>query len=222
MKRKLLFIIATVFLVAACHNDDYMPGLPAPGNEDNETEMAEQVAGRVALGYVTYYGTSIPDAKYLTHINYAFAELYVKNGIYEKFGLQGDKSRFDKVKKIKSQYPHVKILLSFTNSVSNTDNSQDGGFSALAKSPEMRKQFAQDCKAFVSSEGIDGIDIDWEFPGMTFGSNAYDELVDVENFTLLMKDLRAALGQSTLLTYAGYCMDKRPQGEGYKYIDVRP
>lgn len=51
MKRKLLFIIATVFLVAACHNDDYMPGLPAPGNEDNETEMAEQVAGRVALGY---------------------------------------------------------------------------------------------------------------------------------------------------------------------------
>ena len=97
MKRKLLFIIATVFLVAACHNDDYMPGLPAPGNEDNETEMAEQVAGRVALGYVTYYGTSIPDAKYLTHINYAFAELYVKNGIYEKFGLQGDKSRFDKV-----------------------------------------------------------------------------------------------------------------------------
>ena len=123
MKRKLLFIIATVFLVAACHNDDYMPGLPAPGNEDNETEMAEQVAGRVALGYVTYYGTSIPDAKYLTHINYAFAELYVKNGIYEKFGLQGDKSRFDKVKKIKSQYPHVKILLSFTNSVSNTDNS---------------------------------------------------------------------------------------------------
>ena len=54
MKKKLLFIIATVFLVAACHNDDYMPGLPAPGNEDNETEMAEQVAGRVALGYVTY------------------------------------------------------------------------------------------------------------------------------------------------------------------------
>ena len=192
MKRKLLFIIATVFLVAACHNDDYMPGLPAPGNEDNETEMAEQVAGRVALGYVTYYGTSIPDAKYLTHINYAFAELYVKNGIYEKFGLQGDKSRFDKVKKIKSQYPHVKILLSFTNSVSNTDNSQDGGFSALAKSPEMRKQFAQDCKAFVSSEGIDGIDIDWEYPGTSLAGIASDRS-DKENYTLLLAELRKTL-----------------------------
>ncbi|MEI3468794.1 MAG: glycosyl hydrolase family 18 protein [Bacteroides intestinalis] len=43
----------------------------------------------------------------------------------------------------------------------------------------MRKQFAQDCKKFVQQEGIDGIDIDWEFPGMTFGSNAYDPLVDV-------------------------------------------
>ena len=73
MKRKLFFIIATVFIVVACHNDDYIPGLPAPGNEDSETEMAEQIEGRVALGYVTYYGASIPDAKYLTHINYALS-----------------------------------------------------------------------------------------------------------------------------------------------------
>ena len=49
MKRKLLFIIATVFLVAACHNDDYMPGLPAPGNEDNETEMSLVAAGNLAI-----------------------------------------------------------------------------------------------------------------------------------------------------------------------------
>ena len=115
----------------------------------------------------------------------------------------------------------MKILLSFTNSVSNTDNSQDGGFSALAKSPEMRKQFAQDCKAFVSSEGIDGIDIDWEFPGMTFGSNAYDELVDVENFTLLMKDLRAALGSPPYWPMQVIAWTSVPQGEGYKYIDVK-
>lgn len=221
MKKIIFLVITTVLLFTACHNDDYTPGLQAPGDESGDTEMAEQIDGRIALGYVTYYGTSIPDAKYLTHINYAFAELYIKEGVYQKFGLQGDKARFDKVKGIKSKYPHVKILLSFTNSVSNSDNGQDGGFSALAKNPEMRKQFAQDCKDFVRSEGIDGIDIDWEFPGMTFGSNTYDELVDVDNFTLLMKELRETLGHSILLTYAGYCMDKQPQGEGYKYIDVK-
>lgn len=64
MKKKLLFIIATVFLVAACHNDDYMPGLPAPGNEDNETERAEQVAGRDCIGPTSLImAHSIPDAK---------------------------------------------------------------------------------------------------------------------------------------------------------------
>lgn len=220
MKKKLFLGIATAMLLAACHNDDYIPGLPAPAGDD-DTEMAEPIDGRVALGYVTYYGTSIPDAQYLTHINYAFAELYMKSGVYEKFGLQGDKSRFEKVKQIKSKYPHVKLLLSFTNSVSNSDNIPDGGFSALAKSPEMRRQFAKDCKEFVRQEGIDGIDIDWEFPGMTFGSTIYDELTDVENFTLLMKDLRETLGNSTLLTYAGYCKNKQPQGEGWKYIDVK-
>lgn len=183
--------------------------------------MAERVNGRVALGYVTYYGKMLPDPTYMTHINYAFAELYVKNNVYQKFDLQGDKERFNQVKKLKERNSNLKILLSFTNSVSNTGNSQDGGFSALAKSPEMRKQFAQDCKKFVQQEGIDGIDIDWEFPGMTFGSNAYDPLVDVENFTLLMKDLRETLSSSTLLTYAGYCKNKQPQGAGWKYIDVK-
>lgn len=165
--------------------------------------------------------SAIPDPTYLTHINYAFAELYIKNGVYEKFDLQGERERFNQVKKLKERNADLKILLSFTNSVSNSGNSQDGGFSALAKSPEMRQQFAQDCKQFVQKEGIDGIDIDWEFPGMTFGSNVYDEMADVDNFTLLMKDLRETLGNSILLTYAGYCKNKQPQNEGWKYIDVK-
>lgn len=219
--KKILIALSLVALgISACHNDDYETGLWAPDPSAGE-EMAEKVDGRIALGYATYYGSVVPDPQYLTHINYAFAELYVKDGIYQKFGLQGDKARFDKVKGLKDKNPNLKILLSFTNSVSNSDNSLDGGFSAMAKSPEMRKQFAKECKSFVQSERIDGIDIDWEFPGMTFGSNAYDELVDVDNFTLLMKDLREELGSGILLTYAGYCMDKKPQGEGFKYIDVK-
>lgn len=216
-------ILAAIFIMAAlsaCHDDDYITGVPSFG-PPAENIMAEKVDGRIALGYVTYYGTTIPDPTYLTHINYAFAELYVKDGVYEKFDLQGERERFDQVKKLKERNADLKILLSFTNSVSNENNALDGGFSALAKSPEMRQQFAQDCKQFVQKEGIDGIDIDWEFPGMTFGSNVYDEMADVDNFTLLMKDLRETLGNSILLTYAGYCKNKQPQNEGWKYIDVK-
>lgn len=219
--KKIIFIAIVILLgFSACHDDDYITGLPSFGPPE-VSNMAERVNGRVALGYVTYYGTALPDPTYMTHINYAFAELYVKNNVYQKFDLQGNRERFDQVKKLKERNRDLKILLSFTNSVSNSGNSQDGGFSALAKSSEMRKQFAQDCKKFVQQEGIDGIDIDWEFPGMTFGSNAYDESVDVENFTLLMKDLRETLSSTTLLTYAGYCKNKQPQGTGWKYIDVK-
>lgn len=220
MKKIIFIVIAIILGLSSCHDDDYITGVPSFGPPE-VNNMAERVNGRVALGYVTYYGKMLPDPTYMTHINYAFAELYVKNNVYQKFDLQGDKERFNQVKKLKERNSNLKILLSFTNSVSNTGNSQDGGFSALAKSPEMRKQFAQDCKKFVQQEGIDGIDIDWEFPGMTFGSNAYDPLVDVENFTLLMKDLRETLSSSTLLTYAGYCKNKQPQGAGWKYIDVK-
>lgn len=221
MKKILITSIAILFSLSACHDDDYITGLRSPGNEDDSSEMAERVEGRVAISYVTYYGTTIPNPTYLTHINYAFAELYFKDGKYEKFDLQGNRARFDQIKKLKEKYNHLKITLSFTNTVSNPDNTIHGGFSALCKSPEMRKKFAEDCKAFVKEEGIDGIDIDWEFPGMTFGSNAFDAEVDVDNFTLLMKDLRETLNKSTELTYAGYCMNVRERAEGgRKYIDA--
>ncbi|MEI3468795.1 MAG: glycosyl hydrolase family 18 protein [Bacteroides intestinalis] len=72
--------------------------------------MAERVNGRVALGYVTYYGKMLPDPTYMTHINYAFAELYVKNNVYQKFDLQGDKERFNQVKKLKERNSNLKIL----------------------------------------------------------------------------------------------------------------
>lgn len=220
MKKIILTALAILLGLSACHDDDYITGVRSFGPPEINI-MAEKVNGRVALGYVTYYGTVLPDPTYMTHVNYAFAELYVKNNVYEKFDLQGNRERFDQVKKLKERNSDLKILLSFTNSVSNSGNSQDGGFSALAKSPEMRKKFAQDCRTFVQQEGIDGIDIDWEFPGMTFGSNAFDVMVDVDNFTLLMKDLRETLGNNILLTYAGYCKNVQPQGAGRKYIDVK-
>lgn len=219
MKKIIFIVIAIILGLSSCHDDDYITGVRSFGVEENN--MANRVEGRVALGYVTYYGQRMPDPTYLTHINYAFAELYVKENVYQKFDLQGDKERFNQVKKLKERNSNLKILLSFTNGVDNSDNHQDGGFSALAKSPQMRKQFAEDCRRFVQQEGIDGIDIDWEFPGMTFGNNAYDPSVDVENFTLLMKELRETLSSSTLLTYAGYCKNKQQVGNGWKYIDVK-
>ena len=56
-----------------------------PINEPSVAPNARIDDGRHVTAYVTYYGSLIPDASVLTHINYAFAELYMVDGIYKKF-----------------------------------------------------------------------------------------------------------------------------------------
>ena len=94
--------------------------------------------GRHATAYVTYYGSLIPDAAVLTHINYAFAELYMVDGIYQGFKVQGNLSRFESIAALKKTNPGLKICLSFTHGVSNSDNKQGGSFSGLCKSESNR------------------------------------------------------------------------------------
>ncbi len=192
-------------------NEPYVPYTPSPA-----------VNGRAVIAYVAYYGTTLPDPQIVTHIHYAFAELYMRDGKYLGFKPQGKESRFKSVVDLKKKNPNLKILLSFTNGVSNSDNTdKDEGFSVLAKSDEMRKAFAKDCKDYCKKYGIDGIDLDWEFPGLSWSSQAIDLKVDVQNHILLMKQLRETLGNEYLLSYAGYCMDKKSVSGGYRYIDIK-
>ena len=221
MKRFFAIVaIATAMMFASCSEDPYQSGIQSGGENDESEELLPAKDGRVAIAYVTYYGKAIPDPMLMTHINYAFAELYVKDGVYKGFKLQGNEDRFRQVVALKKKNPNLKISLSFSHTVTNEDNSQGGGFSALAKSDEYRKAFAKDCRDFCSKWGIDGIDIDWEFPGLSWSGHACDPSVDVENHVLLMKQLRETLGTRYLLTYAGYVKNVIETDEGRKYIDI--
>ena len=221
MKRFFAIVaIATAMMFASCSEDPYQSGIQSGGENDESEELLPAKDGRVAIAYVTYYGKAIPDPMLMTHINYAFAELYVKDGVYKGFKLQGNEDRFRQVVALKKKNPNLKISLSFSHTVTNDDNSQGGGFSALAKSDEYRKAFAKDCRDFCSKWGIDGIDIDWEFPGLSWSGHACDPSVDVENHVLLMKQLRETLGTRYLLTYAGYVKNVIETDEGRKYIDI--
>lgn len=212
---------AMIIGFVSCHDDDYQKSIkPAPDEGNDDTELAEAVDGRIVLGYATYYGAKLPNPSLVTHINYAFAEVYVKDGVYQGFKLRNEDT-FDKVVALKKVNPKLKVLLSFNNNVENSDNVLDKGFSAIAASDQGRTDFAKDCLDFVRQKGIDGIDMDWEFPGMTWGSDYFDPINDVDNFTLLMEQLRATLGNNYLLTYAGYVMDVSVNDAGEKkYIDV--
>lgn len=221
MKRlfTLMAMLAALAFVG-CSEDPYQKGQTSGGLDEEAEELLPAKSGRVVIAYVTYYGKTIPDPTLMTNINYAFAELYVKDGVYQGFKLQGNEERFRQVVALKKKNPNLKISLSFSHTVSNSDNSQGGGFSAMAKSDTYRKAFAKDCRDFCSKWGIDGIDIDWEFPGLSWSGHACDPTVDVENHVLLMKQLRETLGTRYMLTYAGYAKDVVESSSGRKYIDI--
>ena len=64
-----------------------------------------------------------------------------------------------------------------------------------------RMAFAADCNRVIDQFDLDGIDIDWEYPGIgTAGVSFSPE--DTDNFSLLMKDIRHAIGKDKLLTIA--------------------
>ncbi len=223
-----MFAVAAMTLVA-CGGDEPIPE-PTPDpkpDTEQESELYPAVDGRVVVSYVTYYGSKIPDVKYMTHINYAFAELVMDdNGGYKEFKLQGKESRFKQIVDLKKKKPGHKILLSFAGGTSDdkyTPENKFGGFSAMTKSDTDRKKFAQDCLDFCKKWGIDGIDIDWEFPGLSWYDYVeYDTSCDVENYTLLMQQLNATLGDKYLLTYAGYVFDMSTLDDGgHCYIDIR-
>lgn len=220
MKKLVAILIATLLWVGCSKDSNDI----SPENEPVVPYVpSARVEGRAVVAYVTYYGEGLPHPQLCTHINYAFAELYVSGGKYLKFKVKGSEERFRNVVALKQQNPDLKILLSFSNSVSNADNVKGGGgFSVLSGSKENREAFAADCLEFCKEYGIDGIDIDWEFPGLDWSGQPVDPMHDVDNHVLMMKQLRKTLGPDYLLTYAGYVMDKQPaDGGGYRYIDIK-
>ncbi len=214
------------FLASCGGEEPFTPEKPRELEPDPEivepvVSLNERIDdGRRVTAYVTYYGSLTPDPFSMTHINYAFAELYMVDGVYQGFKVQGKVARFESIAALKQENPNLKISLSFTHGVSNADNKQGGSFSALAASDSNRKAFAADCLAFLEKYGIDGIDLDWEFPGLSWSGAACNPQVDTDNYILLVKQLRETLGDRYEISYAGYCADKAAVEGGWRYVDI--
>ncbi|KAJ2015049.1 hypothetical protein GGI06_003400 [Coemansia sp. S85] len=66
-------------------------------------------------------------------------------------------------------------------------------FSPIMKNPSARSTLISSMVNYVKSNGLDGIDIDWEYPGRLGNTcNIYDEANDTPNFLKFLEDLRAA------------------------------
>jgi chitinase len=119
-------------------------------------------------------------AKKLTRINYAFANL--RDGKVVE-GFARDKENFAILNGLKQQNPDLKILVS----VGGWTWSKNFSDASLTK--ESRKIFIDSAVDFVTKYDLDGLDIDWEYPGLKGDDNRFRP-EDKKNYTLLLKELR--------------------------------
>jgi len=166
----------------------------------------EPQVSSVVLAYVTSWSSIMPDPDYVTHINYAFGHVNEKfNGVMinrpphfgdnnNNDGRATSEDRLRSIVALKKQKPSLKIILSIGGWGS-------GRFSEMAADETNRLAFAADCQRVVQEFGLDGIDMDWEYPTSS-AAIISSSPEDTENFTLLMRDIRKAIGKDKLLTFA--------------------
>ena len=153
-------------------------------------------------------------ARRLTHINYAFANVENNecsltdswadierpasaeesvDGVADREDDDSLKGNFNQLRKLKKKYPHLKVMMSLGGWTLSA------GFSNAAL-PENRRAFVKSCVDLIIKEPrwrrvFDGIDIDWEYPGLCGNScepgTARPE--DKQNFTALLHEFRRQL-----------------------------
>lgn len=120
------------------------------------------------------------DVTKLTRINYAFSNI---DGSRMVEGYPSDAQNFNVLNGLRSKNSNLTILVSVGGWLWST------GFSDMALTQASRSTFIQSVDDFVTRYKLDGLDIDWEYPGL-IGSGHTFRPEDKQNYTLLMKELR--------------------------------
>jgi chitinase len=120
-------------------------------------------------------------AEKLTRINYAFANL--QNGQIVE-GFAHDAENFAALNTLKRRNPSLTVLVSIGGWT------WSGNFSKMALTKQSRKVFIESAVKFIEKYRLDGLDVDWEYPGMP-GDNHEFLPQDKQNYTLLLQELRA-------------------------------
>lgn len=153
---------------------------------------------QVIIGYVNTPESSVDfntfDPGKFTHLNYTFAHI-VDNKITLP---ESDRKYLAKFVELKEKSPGLKILISIGGWTGDTRE-----FFVMAEKPETRKIFINSVLEFIEQTKIDGVDLDWEFPGYDWvGIGGMLSLnpnrsQDKGYFTELLTELRAAFAQKT-------------------------
>jgi chitinase len=124
-------------------------------------------------------------ASQLTRINYAFAN--IQDGRIVN-GFKHDDQNLATLIALKQRNSSLTVLVS----VGGWEWS--GNFSDMARTKASRGVFITSVTNYIERNQLDGLDIDWEYPGQAGSTNRF-RLEDKQNFTLLLKELRTCFRQ---------------------------
>lgn len=142
------------------------------------------------------WGPKYELAKDISHINYAFANIQ-EGQVIE--GGEKDKGDLQKLLNLKTVNPNLQILISVGGWTWSSH------FSDAALTHTSRNQFSNSAIAYMLRHQIDGIDLDWEYPGLPGNGNIHRP-EDKQNFTLLLELLRAKLDSVGLVNKRTYLL----------------
>lgn len=128
-----------------------------------------------------------------THIFFAFARI-VGNNIQLSSSDGNGVGLFPVIKKLKVKNPAVKICLSVGG----------WGLSSAFRQVATDKSFAINVNKFVLQHGLDGIDIDFEYPvgGGEDHKTVPENPKEKQDFVTLLSNLRASLGPQKIISIA--------------------
>jgi chitinase len=152
------------------------------------------------IGYVGAFGRPINvaaiDAKKLTHINYAFVNC--KDSVAYLDNAKVDSANFRQLNKLKAINPDLKILISIGG------GTRSRFISDAVLTETSRAKFARSAIELIIKFDLDGIDLDWEYPGQLGNNNNVFRPVDKHNFTLMFMEFRKQLDELSLKTKRKY------------------
>jgi chitinase len=146
-------------------------------------DPAPQLGHYRVVGYLAGWASPfVIHPEKLTHINFAFARIGPDGRVALAAGMEASLLRLTA---LKMTYPRLKAIVSI-------GGWQADGFSDAALTDTSRAGFADSAVELVRQYSLDGVDIDWEYPGQGVAGIKY-RAEDRHNFTLLLKALRDRL-----------------------------
>ncbi|MCH6232787.1 glycoside hydrolase family 18 protein [Cognataquiflexum rubidum] len=212
--RRIIFAFAVLGFLSC---DSKNPSTTSDDSENTDYKIIGYIAGWKGVD------TTKIDAKKLTHINYAFANVIDGKVIEGEGREQADKENLAKLNSLKKSNPKLKILISIGGWTWSK------GFSDAVLTEESRKQFTASAVDYLIRHDLDGLDFDWEYPAYPGDENIY-RAEDKENFISMLKSVRIALDSLGTLDNTHYLstiasagfkeyLDVNDLGEAQKYLD---